>query len=276
VFVLVALINHKHQTSNNKQQKERNETKRNETKNDTRMKLVACSSAKLLLLSAMVSTVAVMMTTAPMTVSGQITRQECTDTFGGTIVGDIGNGAIFSPNYRCEQSNEPPIDVVVPAEGEPIASEGEVCCPSATTSSDSFPPPSNGGDGTITDTDRPEVTRDECTGEDINGVVQGDIGDGATRRDDYICESNGQPPVANIVPAEGEPIAIEGEVCCGTSNATGASTTTEPTASPTPLPPVATSEPPSSAPSYFHQSTLGWTAVTVMVMSSSVASLINV
>eukprot|EP00529_Nitzschia_sp_RCC80_P033459 CAMPEP_0113463594 /NCGR_PEP_ID=MMETSP0014_2-20120614/12737_1 /TAXON_ID=2857 /ORGANISM="Nitzschia sp." /LENGTH=207 /DNA_ID=CAMNT_0000355591 /DNA_START=735 /DNA_END=1358 /DNA_ORIENTATION=+ /assembly_acc=CAM_ASM_000159 len=207
-----------------------------------------------------------------MTVSGQITRQECTDTFGGTIVGDIGNGAIFSPNYRCEQSNEPPIDVVVPVEGEPIASEGEVCCPSA----NSFQPPSNGGDGTTTGADRPEVTRDECTGEDINGVVQGDIGDGATRRDDYICESNGQPPVANIVPAEWEPIAIEGEVCCGTSNSTDASATTEPTASPTPSPPVPTSAPTSSARSYIHQSALGWTAVTVMFMSSAVASFITV
>ena len=231
--------------------------------------MIASSSAQLMWLGAMVSVaVAFVMTpTAPvMMVSAQVTRQECTDTLGGTVVGDIGNGAIFSPNYLCEQSNEPPIDVVVPAEGEPIASEGEVCCPPVTSL-----------DGTLTTgTDRPEVTRDECTGEDIDGVVVGDIGDGATRRDDYICESNGQPPVANIVPAEGEPIAIEGEVCCGTSNATGASTTTEPpTASPTPLPPVETIQPTSSAGSCFHQqSVLGWTAVTVMAMSSAIASLI--
>ena len=237
----------------------------------TSMELIASPPTKLMWLGAMVSiAVAFVMTstTPTMMVSAQVTRQECTDTLGGTVVGDIGNGAIFAPNYLCEQSNEPPIDVVVPAEGEPIASEGEVCCPPVTSI--------GGVDGTTTTgTDRPEVTRDECTGEDINGVVVGDIGDGATRRDDYICESNGQPPLANIVPAEGEPIAIEGEVCCGTSNASGASTTTEPTASPTPLPPVGTSQPTSSALSCFHQQNrLGWTAVTALAMSFAVASLI--
>jgi hypothetical protein len=58
------------------------------------------------------------------------------------------------------------------------------------------------------------LNRQECTA--INGTIVGDIGDGAIFRDDYLCESNGEPPIATIVPADGEPIAIEGEVCCDT------------------------------------------------------------
>jgi hypothetical protein len=44
-------------------------------------------------------------------------------------------------------------------------------------------------------------------------VVIGDIGDGAIHDPDYRC-SNGEPPIGSIVPQPGEPIAIEGEVCC--------------------------------------------------------------
>lgn len=32
---------------------------------------------------------------------------------------------------------------------------------------------------------------------------------------DYVCESNGEPPIDTVVAGEGEPIATEGEVCCG-------------------------------------------------------------
>eukprot|EP00561_Arcocellulus_cornucervis_P012553 CAMPEP_0185800518 /NCGR_PEP_ID=MMETSP1322-20130828/923_1 /TAXON_ID=265543 /ORGANISM="Minutocellus polymorphus, Strain RCC2270" /LENGTH=244 /DNA_ID=CAMNT_0028496159 /DNA_START=133 /DNA_END=868 /DNA_ORIENTATION=+ len=71
-------------------------------------------------------------------------------------------------------------------------------------------------------TSRPELTRQECR--DRGGVVVGDIGNGAIHRDDYTCESSGEPPIGAIVPAAGaagEPIAIEGEVCCGGGGSVG-------------------------------------------------------
>lgn len=55
-----------------------------------------------------------------------MTRAECA-TNGGTVVGDIGNGAIHRPEYRCE-SGLAPIARITYLEGEPIATEGEVCC----------------------------------------------------------------------------------------------------------------------------------------------------
>ena len=69
-------------------------------------------------------------------------------------------------------------------------------------------------------TSRPELTRQECR--DRGGVVVGDIGNGAIHRDDYICDSSGEPPIGAIVPAAGEPIAIEGEVCCVSGGSVGA------------------------------------------------------
>ena len=57
------------------------------------------------------------------------------------------------------------------------------------------------------------LTRQECLL--VGGVIVGDIGNGATRRPGYVCASNGQPPLDVIRPAPGEPIATEGEVCCG-------------------------------------------------------------
>lgn len=56
-----------------------------------------------------------------------LTRAEC-EAQGGVIVGDIGDGAIHRPDYTCE-SGQPPIGTIKAAEGEPIATEGEVCCP---------------------------------------------------------------------------------------------------------------------------------------------------
>ena len=56
-----------------------------------------------------------------------ITRDECTGR-GGTVVGDIGNGAIFKPGYICESSGAAPTYTVVAKPDEPIALEGEVCC----------------------------------------------------------------------------------------------------------------------------------------------------
>jgi hypothetical protein len=142
----------------------------------------------------------------PSTISRlEFTRQECLDN-NGTIVGDIGDGAIFQEDYLCESNGMPPIANIL-QDTPPFAIEGEVCC--GVEEDDEF--------AEIRD----EATRQECIEE--GGVVVGDIGDGATRRDDYLCESNGEPPIANIVPAEGEPIAREGEVCCG--NITYSSTT---------------------------------------------------
>ncbi|MCR9164051.1 MAG: hypothetical protein ACE37F_01875 [Nannocystaceae bacterium] len=60
---------------------------------------------------------------------------------------------------------------------------------------------------------RPELTADACEAD--GGTVVGDIGDGAIHQPDYVCESNGQPPVGTIVADEGGPIATEGAVCCG-------------------------------------------------------------
>lgn len=60
---------------------------------------------------------------------------------------------------------------------------------------------------------RPTLTRKECL--DQGGSIVGDIGNGAIFREDYRCVSNGEPPLADIVPLPGEPVATEGEVCCG-------------------------------------------------------------
>jgi hypothetical protein len=56
-----------------------------------------------------------------------LTRAEC-EAKGGRIVGDIGDGAIHRPDYTCE-NGQPPIGSIRPGEGEPIPTEGEVCCP---------------------------------------------------------------------------------------------------------------------------------------------------
>jgi hypothetical protein len=57
------------------------------------------------------------------------------------------------------------------------------------------------------------LTIAEC--EAAGGMVVGDPGDGRVHRADYICASTGDPPIATIRAADGEPIFIEGAVCCG-------------------------------------------------------------
>ncbi|MCA9687786.1 MAG: hypothetical protein KC457_36845 [Myxococcales bacterium] len=57
----------------------------------------------------------------------KLSRAEC-EAKGARVVGDIGDGAIHRPDYVCE-SGEAPIATIAPGEGEPIATEGEVCCP---------------------------------------------------------------------------------------------------------------------------------------------------
>ena len=59
--------------------------------------------------------------------------------------------------------------------------------------------------------ERPALTSAEC--QEKGGSVVGDIGDGAIHRPDYVC-AGGQPPLGSIRAAEGEPVAVEGAVCC--------------------------------------------------------------
>lgn len=76
-------------------------------------------------------------------------------------------------------------------------------------------PPAAESEGLPTgdDASRPEITATDCEAD--GGTVVGDIGDGAVHRSDYVCESNGQPPVGTIVAEEGGPMGVEGAVCCG-------------------------------------------------------------
>jgi hypothetical protein len=47
---------------------------------------------------------------------------------GGTVVGDIGDGAVHRPDYRCPGSGAPPIGAIANEPGGPVAIEGAVCC----------------------------------------------------------------------------------------------------------------------------------------------------
>jgi hypothetical protein len=55
-----------------------------------------------------------------------ITAARCKE-LGGSVVGDIGDGAIHRPDYRCP-GGEPPLGAIAPEAGEPQAVEGAVCC----------------------------------------------------------------------------------------------------------------------------------------------------
>ncbi|HSC89211.1 MAG TPA: hypothetical protein VLC09_18140 [Polyangiaceae bacterium] len=57
----------------------------------------------------------------------ELTAEACAEA-GGTVVGDIGDGAIHRAEYRCENGSEPSGNIK-PAEGGPVAIEGSVCCP---------------------------------------------------------------------------------------------------------------------------------------------------
>jgi hypothetical protein len=47
---------------------------------------------------------------------------------GGEVIGDIGDGAIHSPDFRCPGSGERPLGPIAPEAGQPMAVEGAVCC----------------------------------------------------------------------------------------------------------------------------------------------------
>lgn len=57
----------------------------------------------------------------------QLTAEDCAAQ-GGTVVGDIGDGAIHRPDYRCP-SGSPPSGSIESTGADPIAVEGSVCCP---------------------------------------------------------------------------------------------------------------------------------------------------
>ncbi len=56
-----------------------------------------------------------------------LSAQQC-EANGGSVVGDIGDGAIHRPDYRCANGAKPTGSISNP-EGGPIAIEGSVCCP---------------------------------------------------------------------------------------------------------------------------------------------------
>lgn len=64
---------------------------------------------------------------APPAERPQLTAEDCAAQ-GGTLVGDIGDGAIHRPDYRCPSGAEPS-GTITSAGGGPIAVEGSVCCP---------------------------------------------------------------------------------------------------------------------------------------------------
>lgn len=57
----------------------------------------------------------------------EVTAEAC-EAGGGTVVGDIGDGAIHEPDYQCPSGAAPSGNIRAP-EGGPVAVEGSVCCP---------------------------------------------------------------------------------------------------------------------------------------------------
>src|SRR4051812_17558859 len=56
-----------------------------------------------------------------------LTAQAC-EASGGSVVGDIGDGAIHRPEYRCANGAKPSGSIGA-VEGGPMPIEGSVCCP---------------------------------------------------------------------------------------------------------------------------------------------------
>jgi len=56
-----------------------------------------------------------------------LTQEQC-EAQGGSVVGDIGDGATHRPDYVCP-SGKPPLGDIAPPAGGPAAVEGAVCCP---------------------------------------------------------------------------------------------------------------------------------------------------
>lgn len=93
-----------------------------------------------------------------------------------------------------------------PSQPEPQSSpSGEPTTGAPATGAPATGAPTTGAPG------RKALTQEECAAQ--GGSAVGDIGDGATHRPDYVCAS-GKPPLGNIAPPTGGPVAIEGAVCC--------------------------------------------------------------
>lgn len=56
-----------------------------------------------------------------------VTQGEC-EAQGGSVVGDIGDGATHRPDYVCP-SGRPPLGTIAAPAGGPMPIEGAVCCP---------------------------------------------------------------------------------------------------------------------------------------------------
>ena len=56
-----------------------------------------------------------------------LTQEQC-EAQGGSVVGDIGDGATQRPDYVCP-SGKPPLGNIASPAGGPIGVEGAVCCP---------------------------------------------------------------------------------------------------------------------------------------------------
>src|SRR5688572_14847924 len=97
------------------------------------------------------------------------------------------------------------------AVGTPAAEPGGPPTPGGGTAA-----PGEPGAPDVTPAQRPVLTVDQCKAE--GGAVVGDIGDGATHRDDYLCEGS-KAPLGNVR------VGIEGSVCCPVGPATVAPTT---------------------------------------------------
>ena len=59
---------------------------------------------------------------------------------------------------------------------------------------------------------RPSMTAADC--DSAGGEVVYDIGNGAIHRPGYRCPKSGNAPLGKITTAAGQPVAIEGAVCC--------------------------------------------------------------
>ena len=57
----------------------------------------------------------------------QVTGEECLSS-GGSVVGDIGNGAIFREDYVCESNGLPPTARIDQSGEDVIMTDGGVCC----------------------------------------------------------------------------------------------------------------------------------------------------
>lgn len=64
---------------------------------------------------------------SPSDAGGPLTAAQC-KAAGGEVVGDIGDGAIHRPGYKCPSSGKPPVGHIAAEPGGPMAIEGAVCC----------------------------------------------------------------------------------------------------------------------------------------------------